>query len=282
MILVLGKTGQVGSELSKIEGVECFERDQLNLANPDDCFAAITQYKPHAVINAAAYTSVDKAEEEEDLAHLINAEAPKAIAKACSYLEIPLVHISTDYVFDGTGISAWQTFDCPKPLNSYGRSKFGGEIYVREYAKNYVILRTSWIVSSYRTNFLKTMLRISETQSRLGVVNDQIGGPTPAHSIASACVKIANKLAVSPNMSGIYHLSGSPDVSWCQFANEIFKQVGRKTVAEPIPTSEFPTSAKRPLNSRLDCQMIKEVFNINRPHWRQELSKIFQDLEVMT
>ena len=280
MILVFGKTGQVASELLKFNETVSLDRGQVNLNDPTACRNVIKYYKPSAVINAAAYTAVDKAEEEEYLANLVNAESPGAMAIVCAESDIPLVHISTDYVFDGSGFAALQTSDATVPKNAYGRSKLKGEVFIQESGCIYAILRTSWIISAHGNNFVKTMLVLSETKDTLNVVDDQFGGPTCAKDIAKACISIAKQLIKTPNKSGIYHFSGRPDVSWCQLANVIFEQAGKKTVAKPIPTSEYPTLAARPINSRLNCGSTESTFNISRPDWREGLKDILKDLGI--
>ena len=280
MILVFGKTGQVARELQKLKSILALDRLQADLTEPQTCANVINQYKPSAVINAAAYTNVDMAEENEELANLINSEAPSAMAKACANLNIPFIQISTDYVFEGIGEKEWSTIDPTNPKNEYGRSKLKGEKHVQVSGASYAILRTSWIISAYGNNFVKTMLRLSQTRDTLNVVDNQIGGPTPAKDIANACIDIAHQLINAPNKSGIYHLTGFPDLSWCQFANAIFKQTGRKTVALPISTYKYPTNAQRPLNSRMDCSLTESVFDIARPYWRDGLQDILNDLEV--
>ena len=279
MILVFGKTGQVAAELQTYKDVKALGRGQADLSDPQACAEAIKLYQPQAVINAAAYTAVDKAESEEGLANTINGEAPGAMAMACAALDIPFVHISTDYVFDGTGTLPWSVTDSPNPQNAYGRSKLKGELAIKTSGCVYAILRTSWIVSAHGGNFIKTMLRLSETRDRITVVDDQIGGPTYARDIAKTCISIAEQLIEDTSKSGVYHYSGQPDVSWCQFANAIFEQIGRKTIASPIPTTEYPTPATRPLNSRLDCAVTQNTFGIPRPFWRDELDEIFKGLE---
>jgi len=279
MILVFGKTGQVSTELQFHKDVIAIGRDRADLSNPSSCAEAIRQYKPRVVINAAAYTAVDKAESEEYLANKINGDAPGAMASACADLDIPLVHISTDYVFDGLGTTPWSVTDIPKPQNAYGRSKLKGEQAIKASGCIHAILRTSWVVSSHRNNFVKTMRRLSETKDRITVVDDQIGGPTCARDIAQTCLSIAEQLIQDPSKSGIYHYSGQPNVSWCQFANAIFEQMDCKTIASPIPTTEYPTPASRPLNSRLDCEVTQDTFGIARPFWRDGLEKILRDLE---
>ena len=279
MILVFGKTGQVASELRSHKEVIALGRDQADLSSPSKCAEAIRRYKPRAVINAAAYTAVDKAESEEHLANTINGEAPGAMARTCADLDIPLVHISTDYVFDGTGTKPWSVTDTPNPQNAYGRSKLEGEKAIKASGSVHAILRTSWVVSAHGNNFVQTMRRLSDTRDRITVVDDQIGGPTCARDIAQTCISIAEQLILDPRKSGIYHYSGQPNVSWCQFANAIFEQMGCKTIASPIPTTEYPTPALRPLNSRLDCGATQDILGIARPFWKDGLGEILRNLE---
>ena len=280
MILVFGKTGQVATELQRLSGVMALGREDVDLSDPAACAAAIHEHTPKAVINAAAYTAVDKAEDEEHLATVINGDAPTAMAKACAELGIPLVHISTDYVFDGSGDTPWQPNDMTDPQNAYGRSKLVGEIGVRESGAVYAILRTSWVVSVHGANFVKTMLRLSETRDALNVVADQIGGPTPARDIAAVCFHMAEQLVQEPSKSGIYHFSGTPDVSWAELATEIFAQAGRLVTITQIPTADYPTPAKRPLNSRMDFRSTEQVFGVTRPNWQVGLKEILKDLGV--
>ena len=279
MILVFGKTGQVATELQDFEFVKALGREQADLSDPEACARAVKFYRPQAVTNAAAYTAVDKAESEEDLANIINGDATGAIANACSELNIPLVHISTDYVFDGTGTKPWSITDIPNPRNAYGRSKLKGEEIIKASGCNYAILRTSWVVSAHGNNFVKKMLRLSKTRDSLTVVDDQIGGPTCARDIARTCLSISEQLIKDPSKSGVYHYSGQPDITWCQFANSIFKQVERQTIATPIHTSDYPTAAIRPSNSKLDCTTTQAIFGISRPFWRDGLEKIIRELE---
>ena len=279
MILVFGKTGQVATELQFHKDVIALGRDESDLSIPTICAEAIRRFKPRAVINAAAYNTVDKAVSEENLANTINGDAPGAMASACAGLGIPLVHISTDYVFFGMGSIPWQNVDPPNPKNAYGRSKLKGEQAILASCCVHAILRTSWVISAHGHNFVKTMRRLSETRDHVAVVDDQIGGPTCARDIAKTCLSIAEHLIQDPNKSGIYHYSGQPNVSWCQFANAIFEQMDCKTIATPIPTTEYPTPALRPLNSRLDCEAIEDTFGIARPFWRDGLEEVLRDLE---
>lgn len=280
MILVFGETGQVGHELRQFQNVCTISRDHANLLMPMECADVIFNRSPKAVINAAAYTAVDQAETEEALAMIINGDAPTAMARACAELDIPLVHISTDYVFDGGGEEAWSPSHPTVPQSAYGRSKLAGEIGIRSSGAAHAIIRTSWAISSHGTNFVKTMLEISERNSSVKVVSDQIGGPTPAYDIAATCYKVAEQLIQNPSKSGTYHYSGSPDVSWAEFARLIFKQTGRSVVVRPIPSIEYSRSAKRPLNSRMNCSTTEKAFDISRPDWRIGLNKILSELGV--
>ena len=280
MILVFGKTGQVSKELQQLGTVIALSREEANLTDPQACADAIRHHEPIAVINAAAYTAVDQAEDEEVAATVINGDAPRAMAEACAELDIPFVHISTDYVFEGTGQDPWQPQDQTTPQNAYGRSKLAGETGVTEIGGVYAIMRTSWIVSVHGKNFIKTMLRLSETRHTLSVVANQIGGPTPARDIAVACLQIAEQLIQDPSKSGTYHFSGAPDVSWADFAREIFDQAGKSVVVRPISSTDYPTPAQRPLNSRMDCTAIKQAFGIERPNWRTGLQTILEGLRT--
>lgn len=278
MILVFGKSGQVAREIARF-GAEfsLAGRETVDLGSIGAAKQTIHGFKPSAVINAAAYTAVDQAEREEALAARINGEAPGEMAKVCAELGIPFVHISTDYVFDGAGMSPFPPEHPTGPLNAYGRSKLAGENAVRAAGGAHAILRTSWVYSAHGNNFVKTMLRLSETRDRLTVVADQIGGPTPAADIAAACLTIAERLKEDRTLSGTYHFSGAPDVSWAEFAREIFRQAGRDVTVEDIPTSAYPTPAERPKNSRLNCDSLS-VFGLERPDWREGLSKALHEL----
>ena len=282
MILVFGKTGQVARELQQLGTVIALGREEADLSDPQACADAIRHHSPDAVINAAAYTAVDKAEDEEAVATVINGDAPTTMAKACAELGIPFVHISTDYVFEGTGQAPWQPQDQTAPQNAYGRSKLAGEMGIAYNGGTYAIVRTSWVVSAYGANFIKTMLRLSETRDVLNIVGDQIGGPTPARDIAMACLQIAEQLIQDPSKSGTYHVSGAPDVSWADFAHAIFEHAGKSVAVTPIPTTDYPTPAQRPLNSRMDCTATKRVFGIKRPDWATGLKTILEDLKAGT
>ena len=277
-VLVFGTTGQVATALRAQAPVTALGRAQADLSDPAACAAAIHAHRPRAVINAAAHTAVDRAESEEDLATIINADAPGAMARACAALGIPFVQISTDYVFTGDGTRPWHPDDPTGPLGAYGRSKLKGELAVRAAGGTHAILRTSWVVSAHGSNFVKTMLRLGATRDRLTVVSDQIGGPTSARAIAAACLTIADQLAADPRKTGTYHLAGTPATSWADFARAIMDGAGLPCTIEDIPTSAYPTPARRPRNSRLDCTTTRAAFAVSQPDWRMDLPRILRDL----
>lgn len=281
--LIFGATGQVATELKALLPDAVFlNRELADLTDPAACAAAIHTDKPAVVINAAAYTAVDKAEEDEATALLINGASPTAMARACADLAIPFIHLSTDYVFDGTGETAFAASHPTVPLGAYGRTKLAGEEGIRASGARHVILRTSWVFSAHGNNFVKTMLRLSQTRDALNVVADQVGGPTSARAIAAACASIAAQLKADTDgrQTGTYHFSGAPDVSWADFARKIFAQAGRDVTVTDIPTSAYPTPAVRPHNSRLDCSMLETVFNIKRTEWITDLAGVLKDLEI--
>ena len=281
-ILVFGQNGQVATELAAFADTVCVGRDRADLSDPAACAALIMDMKPRAVINAAAYTAVDKAEEEEPLATTVNGEAPGAMAQTCAALGIPFVHISTDYVFDGSGTAPWQTDDATGPLGAYGRSKLVGENAVRASGATHAILRTSWVVSAHGNNFVKTMLRLGAARDTLTIVADQIGGPTAARAIAAACHDMAHQLVDAPEKAGTYHFAGTPDCSWADFARAIFDAANLSCAVTDIPSSDYPTPAARPANSRLDCSSLEQTFGIPRPDWRADLRDILKDLDQST
>ncbi len=277
-ILVFGNTGQVGIELAKLEGVRSLSRAEADLSNPDACAKLIHETECTAVINAAAYTAVDKAEEDEAAAQVINANAPAAMARAAADKGVPFVHISTDYVFDGAGDAPFAPSDPTGPLGAYGRTKLAGEDAVRAAGGAYAILRTSWVFSAHGNNFVKTMLRLAESRDHLTIVADQHGGPTPASAIAAACHSIAHQLIEAPEKAGIYHFSGAPDTTWADFARAIFAEAGKPVTVEDIPTSAYPTPAARPLNSRLNCNSTRITFGLERPDWHAALRDVLTQL----
>ncbi|MEO1536102.1 MAG: dTDP-4-dehydrorhamnose reductase [Pseudomonadota bacterium] len=279
MILVYGKTGQVALELQRRAADAIFlGRDQADLSEPSSAALHIADIKPSVVINAAAYTAVDKAEDEPVLAGTINGDAVGAMGRACAALDIPMVHISTDYVFAGDGEKPWTPADPTAPAGSYGASKLAGEAALRDGGARHAILRTSWVFSAHGNNFVKTMLRLGAERDRLTIVADQIGGPTPAAAIADACLTMAHAI-VNGHDGGTHHFSGAPDVSWADFARAIFRQSGLSPDVVDIPSSAFPTKAKRPLNSRLDCSSLDADFGITRPDWEAALDAVLEELK---
>lgn len=277
-LLVFGKTGQVARELQRLAPDATYlGREDADLLNPAACAAAIAAHAADAIINAAAWTAVDKAETEEPAAATVNGDAPAAMAKAAAAKGIPFLHISTDYVFDGTGNEPFSPDHPTGPLGAYGRSKLKGEQGVRAAAGPHLILRTSWVVSAHGANFVKTMLRLGRERESLNVVADQIGGPTPASAIADALL-IAAKAMGKGAKGGTHHFSGAPDTSWADFARAIMAEANLPCRINDIPTAEYPTPAKRPLNSRLDCRAFTSAFGIPRPDWRAGLKVIVKEL----
>ena len=280
-VLVFGETGQVAQSLQKRAGdidVIALGRDQADLGTPDMLRAVIQATDADVIINAAAYTAVDKAEDDQDHAEQVNHLAVGTIARACAKRGLPLLHISTDYVFPGDGDQPWKPTDETGALGVYGATKRRGEEAIEMAGGTYAILRTSWVFSATGNNFVKTMLRLGADRAALTIVGDQIGGPTAADDIADALLVMARAYADGRTASGIYHFSGAPDTSWAGFATEIFAQANITCDVTPIPTSDYPTPATRPLNSRLNCATLETDFGIKRPDWRKSLTAVLGDL----
>jgi dTDP-4-dehydrorhamnose reductase len=281
-LLIFGQTGQVARELARRvpAGVTLTQLDrvQADLMNPAACAAAIHATDADAVINAAAWTAVDKAEAEEAAATVVNGDAPTAMAQACAARGLPFLHISTDYVFDGAGTLPFAPDHPTAPLGAYGRSKLAGEQGITAAGGQSLILRTSWVVSSHGANFVKTMLRLGRERPSLNVVADQIGGPTPAAAIADALYTCAAAM-LNGAQGGIHHFAGTPDASWADFARAIMTAANLPCQINDIPSSAYPTPAKRPLNSRMDCSSLTR-FGLTRPDWRAALPEILHDLET--
>lgn len=281
-ILVFGQTGQVARELARRvpRGTRLTQlsRTDADLMSPTACAAAILACDADAVINAAAWTAVDRAEAEEAAATTANGEAPTAMARACAERGLPFLHISTDYVFDGAGTLPFAPDHPTAPLGAYGRSKLAGERGITAAGGNSLILRTSWVVSSHGANFLKTMRRLGTERPSLNVVADQIGGPTPAAAIADALYTCATAM-LAGKPGGIHHFAGTPDTSWADFARAIMTAANLPCIITDIPSQAYPTPARRPLNSRLDCSSLAR-FGLTRPDWRLALPEILHDLEL--
>lgn len=285
-LLIFGQTGQVATELCRLAGpglsVQSLGRTRADLNDPDACAAVLAECQADAVINAAAYTAVDKAEDEEELATRINGHAPGAMARVAAVRELPFLHISTDYVFDGSGTRAWAEDDAPAPLGAYGRSKLAGERAVAQAGGKYAILRTSWVFAGHGRNFVQTMLQAGAARDRLSVVDDQTGGPTAAADIAATLVTMARALVAGRGAPGIFHYCGMPAVSWCGFARQIFAQANWMQPPEivPIRTVDWPTPAARPVNSRLDCARIRTTYGVSQPDWRISLRPVLAEIRA--
>jgi len=278
-ILLFGKTGQVAKELCNRPNVTAIGRDKADFTEPQKIIEIVKSTDADIIINAVAYTSVDLAEEEFELANIINGTTVKELAKVSASRNIPFLHISTDYVFKGDGNLNWKTSDQTNPQNSYGKSKLIGESGILEAGGPHVILRTSWVFSSHGNNFVKTMLRLASNNNELSIVKDQIGGPTCAKDIADALWKIASDFYAGNGITGIYHFSGKPNSSWANFASEIFFQTHQDIKIKQILTKDFLTKAKRPLNSRLDCSSLRIDYGIKQPEWKKSLTNVLANLK---
>lgn len=277
--LVFGATGQLAQELrARLPEAVFLSRAEADQTDPAACAAKVAGFDGDLVINAAAWTAVDKAEAEEAAALIVNGETPGAIARAAAAKGLPFLHVSTDYVFDGAGDQPFAPDHPTAPLGAYGRTKLAGEEAIRAAGGQHVILRTSWVFSAHGHNFVKTMLRLGTSREHLTVVGDQIGGPTPAGAIAEALIVMGRAMLADPAKGGTYHFSGAPDVSWADFAREIFGQAGLKVTVTDITTDQYPTPAKRPANSRLDCESLKSDFGIARPDWRAALADVLKEI----
>lgn len=277
MILVFGKSGQLGGELNLNRDVTALSRADADLSRPGICNKIILDLKPKAVINAAAYTAVDNAENKETFCFRVNGDAPAEMAAACRKLQVPFIHISTDYVFDGAGTRPFRETDTPSPINAYGRSKLAGEEKVMEAYADAIVLRTSWIFSSRGKNFVKTIVKLSQEKKCISVVADQFGAPSSTSAISKACLKIIDCKRHGNEASGIFHFSGFPHVSWAEFAKSICQKLNTETDIQPIRSSEYPTPAARPLNSKLDCSLIKQAFDIDAADWQKDLDQVLKE-----
>jgi dTDP-4-dehydrorhamnose reductase len=280
-ILLIGKNGQVGRELQRslasTGDITALDSNELNLAEPDGIIEIVRTIKPNLIINAAAYTAVDKAEAEPELAMAINGIAPGILAEEAKRLDIGLIHYSTDYVFDGAKLTPYTEADEPNPLNIYGKSKLAGERAIQVSGCKHLIFRTSWVYSLHGKNFLLTMLRLLQERKEISVVNDQIGAPTSANQIATITAQIIKKKWF--DRTGLYHLTAQGHTSWYDFAKEISLLIGSTCKILPITSSNYPTKAARPLNSRLELRMLEQYFNIFPSRWNIELTGHISALE---
>lgn len=287
--LILGAQGQVGRALAtqlNSPNLILGTRGHADLANPQACLKWIQSIRPTLIFNAAAYTQVDQAEKDSDLAYRINSETPGLIAKWCAQNDVPFIHFSTDYVFSGEGSSAWKETDPIAPLNTYGKSKAEGEQKIAQSGSDFLIFRTSWVYDAYGKNFLKTMLRLGQEKEQLKIVNDQVGAPTYAPDLAEMTIQAVEKALTLPIFpSGIYHLSHQGETTWYEFAKAIFDSATKRGIplkvqsVLPILSSEYPTPAVRPKNSRLNTDKAFFTFGIRLPHWKDGLIKCMQELK---
>jgi dTDP-4-dehydrorhamnose reductase len=287
VVLVTGANGQLGQAIQfisekyfEVDFVFCSSSD-LDITNKKNCQAVFSKNKPDFCINAAAYTAVDKAESEPEKAHLINVVGAKNLAEVCKETKAVLLHVSTDFVFDGLKTTPYLEKDTPNPTGVYGQTKLDGEKAIQQIFENYFIIRTSWVYSQFGSNFMKTMLRLAADRDSLSVVNDQIGTPTNAVDLAEVLVKIIchteRSRSASPNFQlptsnfGIYNFSNEGQCSWFDFAKEIFEINNITINLQPIPTSSYPTPAKRPAYSVLDKSKIKKVFGVEIKNWEEQI-----------
>jgi dTDP-4-dehydrorhamnose reductase len=291
-VLVFGGSGQVGWELrhqlGRLGQIEGIESPRVDFSHPDAIRKAVREAQPAFILNAAAYTAVDKAESEPELAAAINAIAPGILAEEAKRLGSILIHYSTDYVFDGTKSGPYLETDTPNPLNVYGRTKLAGDEAIQSVGGDYLILRTSWVYGPLGSNFLLTMLRLAAERTELRIVDDQLGAPTSSASIARATAEILSPLLSTPQAglsgrSGIYNLTNAGATTWFGFAKAILTAQFAITGSPiphlvPIKTSEFPRPAKRPANSRLSCQRLEETFGVRMPAWQDALSGVLETL----
>jgi len=273
-ILVTGADGQLGRAIKEVVGdnpnVIFMAKKDLNITDTDALHAIFKKHEPEVLINTAAYTQVDAAENHSEMAYAINAEAVKKLAEACKKYHSKLIHISTDYVFDGSAKAPYKETQSTNPITLYGKSKLAGEGYILNSGlTDFAIVRTSWLYSNFGHNFYKTMLRLAATKTEISVVEDQLGSPTYALHLADALITIAGKL--NTQNTGLYHYSNTSATSWYGFAKAIFEDKNLPVQVLPIPTSAFPTAAKRPVYSVLDSRKLQETFQIMIPTWKEGL-----------
>ena len=288
-ILITGAKGQVGSELTrqalnKNHEVTAYGSKELDIADLEQVKQTVQQIKPDVIINAAAYTAVDKAETEQELAYAVNSLGSENLAYAGKEYDIPLLHISTDYVYDGEKKSPYNETDTANPTGVYGASKLDGDEKITQIWHKHIILRVSWVFGEQGNNFVKTMLRLAEQRDELSIVDDQFGAPTSAKSISSSLLSILESKPFNQSDCpwGIYNLQSDPGVTWYGFAEEIFQQaqqlgkLNKSMKLKPIPSSEFPTPVKRPANSKLDGKKLQQSFGISAADWKQDLQIMLQ------
>lgn len=286
-VLVTGCNGQVGysikEQLSTLENVVilALDKEELDITNPAAVQRLVEEFKPTVIINAAAHTAVDKAEEEVELSYSINCDGPKFLAQAAQSVGAAILHISTDYVYEGNKLGEYNEDDSTNPQSVYGSSKLAGEVEVAQHCEKHIILRTAWVFGEHGNNFVKTMLRLGSVRDELCVVGDQLGGPTYAGDIASVLIQLALKIDQGEQMQfGVYHYTGLPHVSWYEFAAVIFDKavefelLDKKPLVKSITTEQYPTPAKRPSNSRLSTKKIGDVYSLEASDWKAALNNL--------
>jgi len=292
--LITGANGQLGWELARSAqhaglSIAAFDRSGLDITDQDSVTRCLSDFAPQVVINAAAYTAVDQAESDADTAYAVNRDGPRHLAKSCKDHGIPLIHVSTDYVFDGADERAYLEDDPVAPLGVYGASKLAGEVAIRETHDAHVIVRTAWVYGVHGANFVKTMLRLAETRDTLQVVNDQHGSPTFAGDLADALLTIAQNLRAADKTDDVYgtfHCTGGGTTTWCDLAQMTFDLAATSGVKVPkvigIPAADYPTAAERPKNSVLDCSKIDRVYGITLRSWQEALEDMLSKTLALT
>jgi len=299
-VLLTGASGQVGGDLlpmlEPFASVIAPGRSELDLGNPGEIQRFVSETRPHWIINPAAYTAVDKAESEPELAYAINADAPRALGEAAAQLRIPVIHFSTDYVYSGAGSTPWVEDDAPGPLGVYGSSKLAGDQALAASGAAYIILRTSWVYGTAGKNFLRTILRLAQEKDELRIVDDQHGSPTWSRDLARTVVHIIRSVSADSvartkpiheivrEVRGVYHVAGAGDTTWFGFAREFLRTAAevrpqsRLAHLAPIATRDYPTPAQRPLNSRLNCSRIRDVFGVAMPEWEESAATVTREV----
>ena len=292
-LLLLGKGGQVGWELQRslasLGEVVALDFDSTDLradfSHPEQLAETVLKVRPDVVVNAAAHTAVDKAESEVDFARKLNATSPGVVAEAAQQIGALMVHYSTDYVFDGSGSAPWQEDDATGPLSVYGATKLEGEQRVAQHCAKHLIFRTSWVYAARGGNFAKTMLRLAQERDRLTVIDDQFGAPTGAELLADVTAHAIRATLADPSKAGLYHLVAGGETTWHGYARFVLEQAQAAGVAlkampeavDPVPTSAFPTPAKRPHNSRLNTQKLQSTFGLTLPHWQAGVARMLRE-----
>lgn len=289
-MVLLGASGQIGGQLQRslapLGQVIALGRAEADFTHPEHTVAAVARHRPDVIVNAAAYTAVDRAESEPALAHCINATTPGLLAEWAARRGVLFVHYSSDYVFDGSGSRPWREDDAPAPLSSYGHSKHAGEVLIAQAGGPHLVLRTSWVYAAQGRNFVRTILRLAQERPRLTVVDDQWGAPTSADWLAEVTAQAIVHLLRRPQDGGLYHCTAAGATTWCAYAALVVAQARQSAWAArikttevlPVPSSAYPTAARRPHNSRLDCGRLQAVFGLVPPPWQQGVARMLAQI----